>query len=212
MSFERFWIQNPEGGKSNPTTNQGKGKYHKKPMTTQRKKQANRLKRGKNASYQVAIGFRFESHLLTGWRKFSGPITMRSKANPSNPGLSSTFSWKFLWEVLLPDRLLSVRKTQKRREGDTLTCINSPSDISSSVVIVVAPRVVDDMLEGLLTECFVGWGGVSSFWLTAGSFGSLGSSTLRWETAKKKQLDSFSLCKYTLNRSELPLSFLKGHD
>ena len=41
-------------------------------------------------------------------------------------------------------------------EGETLTCINSPSDISSSVVIVVVPMVVDDMLDGLLTGGFAG--------------------------------------------------------
>ena len=63
--------------------------------------------------------------------------------------------------------------------GGTFTCIISPSDISSSVVIVVVPRVVDDKLDGLLTDGLADLGGVCFFWLIEGSLGSLGSSTLK---------------------------------
>jgi len=60
--------------------------------------------------------------------------------------------------------LLSENEGGKGGEGGALTWISSPSDISSSVVIVaVVPRVVDDRLEGLLTEGCTGLGGVSSF-------------------------------------------------
>jgi len=42
--------------------------------------------------------------------------------------------------------------------------MSSPSDNSSSVVVMVTvPMVVDEKLDGLLTEGFVGLGGVSSF-------------------------------------------------
>ena len=36
----------------------------------------------KNADDQVTIGFAFVSDRLRNWRKFSGPITWRSKAKP----------------------------------------------------------------------------------------------------------------------------------
>ena len=116
IPYELWALLNSESGrrKIKPNNQSGKRKISQEANDNSKEKQANRLKRGKNASYQVAIGFRFESHLLTGWRKFSGPITMRSKRNPSNTRLSSTFSWKFLWEVLLPDWLFSGRL---RREG-----------------------------------------------------------------------------------------------
>lgn len=51
-------------------------------MRTQSKKQANRLKRGKNACDHVEVGVGFASDWLGEWRQFSGPITKESLAKP----------------------------------------------------------------------------------------------------------------------------------
>ena len=37
---------------------------------------------------QVVIDFKFASDWLRGWRKFSGPITEQSKANPMQPWIT----------------------------------------------------------------------------------------------------------------------------
>ena len=46
-----------------------------------------------NETREVLI---FACNWLREWREFSGPITERSEAKPSNPELLSTLNWKFL--------------------------------------------------------------------------------------------------------------------
>ena len=66
--------------------NQMKGEYQEEPIRTQRKKSPP-LKARENAGDQVAIGFSFASGWLRNRRKFSEPITVRSKAKPKNTKL-----------------------------------------------------------------------------------------------------------------------------
>lgn len=63
--------------------NQDKGKYHREPITTQRKKQAR-----ENSSDQVASGFNFETDWSRKWYEFYGLITDPSKASPDYFGSS----------------------------------------------------------------------------------------------------------------------------
>lgn len=76
-----------------------------------------------------------------------------------------------LTKVTLIENYPTIITWDERGGGGTFTCIISPSDISSSVVIVVVPRVVDDKLDGLLTDGLADLGGVCFFWLIEGSLG-----------------------------------------
>ena len=62
----------------------------KEPMRTQRKNmQTEREETRVNETREVLI---FSCNWLREWREFSGPITERSKAKPSNPELLSTLN------------------------------------------------------------------------------------------------------------------------
>ena len=62
----------------------------KEPMRTQRKNmQTEREETRVNETREVLI---FACNWLREWREFSGPITERSKAKPSNPELLSTLN------------------------------------------------------------------------------------------------------------------------